>query len=36
MISALVSLPVQLCVASVFLGLGVWLGFLTFNNHKDD
>jgi hypothetical protein len=36
MIGELLSVPAQLCLASVFLGLGLWLGFWTFKNHKDD
>jgi hypothetical protein len=36
LISQLTSVPAQLCVALVFLGLGLWLAFWTFRNNKDD
>jgi hypothetical protein len=34
MIAALIAVPAQLCVASVFVGLALWLVFWTFNNHR--
>jgi hypothetical protein len=34
MIYALISLPAQLAVASVFVGVALWLVFWTFNNHR--
>jgi hypothetical protein len=32
MITQLISVPAQLCVASVFVGLALWLVFYAFNN----
>jgi hypothetical protein len=34
MVAALISVPAQVCVASVFVGLAVWLVLWTFNNHN--
>jgi hypothetical protein len=32
MIAQLISVPAQFCVASVFVGLALWLVFWAFNN----
>jgi hypothetical protein len=32
MINALISVPAQLCVASVFVGLALWLVFWAFKD----
>jgi hypothetical protein len=32
MISALISVPAQICVMSVFVGLALWLVFWAFND----
>jgi hypothetical protein len=32
MIPILISIPAQLCVASVFVGLALWLVFWSFTN----
>jgi hypothetical protein len=33
-IAVLISLPAQICVASVFVGAAVWLTLWTFNDHN--
>jgi hypothetical protein len=35
MISQLIAVPAQLCVASVFVGLALWLVFWAFNNRRN-